>query len=63
LTYKGKFSILGSSKSVFLSNYQKELIPERLNMIPTAQFVIKDSDILILMGPNKAIEKLREEEE
>lgn len=41
----------------------KELIPERLNMIPTAQFVIKDSDILILMGPNKAIEKLRETEE
>lgn len=40
----------------------KELIPERLNMIPTGQFVIKDSDILILMGPDKAFDKLRETE-
>jgi trk system potassium uptake protein TrkA len=39
----------------------KELIPDRLNMIPTGNFVIKDSDILILLGPNKSLEKLREE--
>ncbi|MBT8341966.1 MAG: TrkA family potassium uptake protein, partial [Desulfatitalea sp.] len=39
----------------------KELVPERLNMIPTAQFVLKDSDIMILLGPSKALDKLREE--
>ena len=40
----------------------KEIIPDRLNLIPTAQFVVKDSDILILLGPNKAFDKLREKE-
>ncbi len=39
----------------------KELIPDRLNMIPTGNFVVKDSDILILLGPNKSLERLREE--
>ncbi len=39
----------------------KEIVPERLNLIPTAQFVVKDSDILILLGPNESLEKLREE--
>lgn len=38
----------------------KELVPERLNMIPTAQFVLKDSDIMILLGPSKALDELRE---
>lgn len=38
----------------------KELVPERLNMIPTAQFVLKDSDLMILLGPSKALDKLRE---
>lgn len=37
----------------------KELVPERLNMIPTGAFVVKDSDILILLGPNDALEGLR----
>ncbi|MFZ5571386.1 MAG: potassium channel family protein [Thermodesulfobacteriota bacterium] len=37
----------------------KEIVPERLNVIPTAQFVLKDSDIMILIGPNESIEKLR----
>jgi trk system potassium uptake protein TrkA len=37
----------------------KELVPERLNMIPTAQFVLKDSDLMILLGPSKALDKLR----
>ncbi len=37
----------------------KELVPERLNVIPTAQFVLKDSDVMILIGPNDSIEKLR----
>lgn len=40
----------------------KELIPDRLNMIPTGNFTIKDSDILILLGPNKSLEKLRVEQ-
>jgi len=39
----------------------KEIIPERMNMIPKAQFVIKDSDIMILMGPEKALDLLRSE--
>jgi trk system potassium uptake protein TrkA len=41
----------------------KELIPDRINMIPTASFVVKDSDILILLGPNKSLDKLREKGE
>jgi len=40
----------------------KEIILDQLNLIPTAQFVVKDSDILILLGPNKAFDKLREKE-
>jgi trk system potassium uptake protein TrkA len=38
----------------------KELVPDRLNMIPTASFVIKDSDILIMLGPNESFDKLKE---
>ena len=37
----------------------KELVPEKLNLIPTGKFVIKDSDALILLGPSDALEKLR----
>lgn len=40
----------------------KEIIPDQLNLIPTARFVIKDSDIMILLGPNEALDKLREVE-
>ena len=40
----------------------REIIPERLSLIPTAHFVIKDSDTLILLGPNDALDKLREKE-
>lgn len=40
----------------------REVVPDRLNLIPTAQFVIKDSDILILLGPNDSLEKLRDKE-
>jgi trk system potassium uptake protein len=40
----------------------KELIPERLNFIPTGDSVVKDSDILILLGANDGLEKLRGEE-
>ncbi len=37
----------------------KEIVPERLNLIPTGKFVLKDSDILILLGPNDSLNKLR----
>ena len=37
----------------------QEVVPERLNLIPTAQFVLKDSDIMILLGPNEALDELR----
>ena len=40
----------------------REIIPERLSLIPTGHFVIKDSDTLILLGPNDALDKLREKE-
>lgn len=37
----------------------QEIIPERLNVIPQAQYILKDSDILILLGHNKSLDKLR----
>ncbi len=37
----------------------KEIVPDKLNMVPTGQFVVKDSDILILLGPNHAFDKLQ----
>jgi trk system potassium uptake protein TrkA len=36
----------------------KELIPEETVYIPKADFVIKDSDILIIMGEEKQLEKI-----
>lgn len=38
----------------------KEIVPERLVLIPTGNFVIKDSDIIILLGPNDSLEKMRD---
>lgn len=37
----------------------KELVPERVHMIPTGQFLLKDSDIMIILGNNKSLEKLK----
>lgn len=37
----------------------KELIPERFTIIPKADFVIKDSDILIILGKKDDIKKIR----
>ena len=37
----------------------KEIVPENLNLIPKGSFILKDSDIMILLGPNKSFEKLR----
>ncbi|MGB7297112.1 MAG: TrkA family potassium uptake protein [Candidatus Aminicenantales bacterium] len=36
----------------------RELVPERTIYVPKADFVIKDSDILIVMGDEKKLEKL-----
>jgi trk system potassium uptake protein TrkA len=41
----------------------KKILPEKLNMIPKAQYVLKDGDILILLGPNHALDLLRKKEE
>jgi len=36
----------------------KELIPEKTTFIPKADFVLKDSDILVIMGEDKQLEKI-----
>lgn len=36
----------------------KELIPDRLNMVPKGSFIIKDSDIMIILGPKESLERL-----
>jgi len=36
----------------------KELIPEKTTFVPTADFVLKDSDILVIMGEEKQLEKI-----
>jgi len=38
----------------------KEILPKGLILIPGADFQVKDSDALIVLGPNEALEKLRE---
>lgn len=37
----------------------KEIISNRMEMIPTGAYVIKDNDILILLGPNDGLDALR----
>jgi trk system potassium uptake protein TrkA len=37
----------------------KELVPERFHLVPDPDFVIKDSDALIVMGKNEDLENLR----
>jgi trk system potassium uptake protein TrkA len=36
----------------------RELVPERTLYVPPADFVIKDSDVLIVMGDEKMLEKM-----
>ena len=36
----------------------KELIPEKTTFVPKADFVLKDSDILVIMGEDKKLEKI-----
>jgi trk system potassium uptake protein TrkA len=38
----------------------KELVPENVVMIPTGRYLVKDSDVLVLLGPDKALAGLRE---
>jgi trk system potassium uptake protein TrkA len=37
----------------------RETLPERLTMVPRAEFVIKDSDVLVVIGKDKDIQKIR----
>jgi trk system potassium uptake protein TrkA len=37
----------------------KEMLPDRLRMIPRADFVVKDSDILVVIGKEQDIEKIK----
>lgn len=39
----------------------KEIVPDRTNLIPTGNFQVKDSDLLIVLGPDDALERLQEE--
>lgn len=36
----------------------KELIPDKTTFVPKADFVLKDSDILVIMGEEKQLEKI-----
>lgn len=36
--------------------------PNQLNMIPTGEYVLKDKDILILLGPNDRLDLMRKKE-
>jgi trk system potassium uptake protein TrkA len=38
----------------------KEMVPENVVMIPTGQFLVKDSDVLVLLGRDKALNALME---
>jgi trk system potassium uptake protein TrkA len=38
----------------------KELVPERFRMVPDADFVVKDSDILVILGKESDLAKIRE---
>lgn len=37
----------------------REMLPERLTMVPRADFVIKDSDILVVIGREEDIQKIK----
>jgi len=38
----------------------KELVPERVHIAPGPDRVIKDSDILVVFGPEEAVRRLKE---
>jgi trk system potassium uptake protein TrkA len=37
----------------------REMLPERLTIVPRADFVIKDSDVLVVIGKEKDIQKIK----
>jgi len=37
----------------------REMMPERLTMVPRAEFVIKDSDVLVVIGKERDIQKIK----
>jgi trk system potassium uptake protein TrkA len=37
----------------------REMMPERLTMVPRADFIIKDSDVLVVIGKEKDIQKIK----
>jgi trk system potassium uptake protein TrkA len=37
----------------------REVLPERLQMVPRADFVVKDSDVLVVIGKEKDIQKIK----
>ena len=37
----------------------KEIVPERFTLIPTGAFLVKDSDALIVLGPDEVLKKLQ----
>ncbi len=37
----------------------REMLPERLIMVPRADFVIKDSDVLVVIGKEKDVQKIK----
>lgn len=40
----------------------KTVFPKQLNMIPTGKYVLQNGDIMILLGPNDALDLLRKKE-
>jgi trk system potassium uptake protein TrkA len=38
----------------------KEMVPENVVMIPTGRFLVKESDLMIIIGPDKALSELHE---
>ncbi|HSO19627.1 MAG TPA: TrkA family potassium uptake protein [Desulfosarcina sp.] len=38
----------------------KEIVPDNVVMIPTGRFVVKDSDVLVMLGPDRALAELAE---
>jgi trk system potassium uptake protein TrkA len=36
----------------------KEMVPDNVVMIPTGRFVVKDSDVLVMLGPDRALTEL-----
>ena len=37
----------------------REMLPERLQMVPRADFIIKDTDVLVVIGKEKDIQKIK----